>query len=197
MKKTLLATAALIAMSTSAFALTDLSAASLSAEFPTAQKIEVNRGLFRTKVEVIIDGQKIEIFYNNTTLQEVTRRTKTVSGSDVDQMRSNGMDVHDYEVGGQYYDETDYETDGSDRHNGNDRNDDNDRSERENRRSERHSDRNETRDHDSGSNDFGSDNNDGFDDRGSNDHKYERDDHDSERSHKDDDHKGNDNDWDD
>lgn len=194
MKKTLLATAALIAMSTSAFALTDLSAASLSAEFPTAQKIEVNRGLFRTKVEVIIDGQKIEIFYNNTTLEEVTRRTKTVSGSDVEQMRSSGVDVHDYEVGGQYYDETDYETDDSDRHDGNDRTD---REDRDNRRSERHSGKTETRDRDSGSNDFGSDDNGGFGDHDSNDRDGERDDRDGERSHQNDDHDGNNNDWDD
>lgn len=187
MKKTLLATAALIAMSTSAFALTDLSAASLSAEFPTAQKIEVNRGLFRTKVEVIIDGQKIEIFYNNTTLEEVTRRTKTVSGSDVEQMRSSGVDVHDYEVGGQYFDETDYETNDSDRHDGNDRNE---REDRETRRSERHSGKTETRDRDSGSNEFGADDN-----GGSGDHDVN--DRDGERSHQNDDHDGNDSDWDD
>ena len=87
MKKLILSTTALVMLSGSAaLALDNLDTDTIVAEFSTAQRIEIKRGLFRTRVEVLIDGQWIEVVYDNATVDEVSREVEELSDEDLEEI---------------------------------------------------------------------------------------------------------------
>lgn len=80
MKKLILSTTALVMLTgTSAIALDNLETDTIVSEFATAQRIEIERGLFRTKVEVLIDGTWIEVVYDNATFEELSREVEPLT----------------------------------------------------------------------------------------------------------------------
>lgn len=132
MRKIALTTAALLAMTvTTAHA--ELTQDQIVAMFPGAQKIEIKRGLTTTKVEVIIDGQEVEIYFDNATDEELRRETKTLTASEqeeVDREVSSALKVeveHEDEDEDEFEDEhEDEHEDGDDHDEGDDDSDDDD-----------------------------------------------------------------------
>ena len=110
MKKFILSTTAMVMISSSAaYALADLTTESIVAEFATAQKIEIKRGAFTTKIEVIIDGVKTEYTFNNTTLEEVKREVYTLTAEEIEALKT------DYGIEVEYDDDDDRDDDDDDR----------------------------------------------------------------------------------
>ncbi|MDG2340893.1 MAG: hypothetical protein P8L32_06840, partial [Paracoccaceae bacterium] len=94
MRKLILSTTAIVMLSSSAaLALDNLETETIVAEFSTAQRIEISRGLFRTRVEVVIDGKVIEIVYDNATFAEVNRVEEPLSQDDVDELEDEGIEI--------------------------------------------------------------------------------------------------------
>jgi hypothetical protein len=109
MKKFILSTTAMVMISSSAaYALADLTTESIVAEFATAQKIEIKRGAFTTKIEVIIDGVKTEYTFNNTTLEEVKREVYTLTAEEIEELKT------DYGIEVEYDDDDDRDDDEED-----------------------------------------------------------------------------------
>ena len=109
MKKFILSTTAMVMISSSAaYALADLTTESIVAEFATAQKIEIKRGAFTTKIEVIIDGVKTEYTFNNTTLEEVKREVYTLTAEEIEELKT------DYGIEVEYDDDDDRDDDDRD-----------------------------------------------------------------------------------
>jgi hypothetical protein len=121
MKKFILSTTAMVMISSSAaYALADLTTESIVAEFATAQKIEIKRGAFTTKIEVIIDGVKTEYTFNNTTLEEVKREVYTLTAEEIEELKT------DYGIEVEYDDDDDRDDDDDDDDLDDDRDDDRD-----------------------------------------------------------------------
>lgn len=94
MRNTILSTTALVLFTSgSAIALESLETSAIVAEFSTAQKIEISRGLLRTRVEVVIDGKLIELVYDNTTFQEVSREESPLSARDIADLEDEGIEI--------------------------------------------------------------------------------------------------------
>ena len=133
MKKFILSTTAMVMISSSAaYALADLTTESIVAEFATAQKIEIKRGAFTTKIEVIIDGVKTEYTFNNTTLEEVKREVYTLTAEEIEELKT------DYGIEVEYDDDDDRDDDDDDRDD--DRDDDCDGDKDDDRRGDRDGD---------------------------------------------------------
>ena len=177
MKKFILSTTAMVMISSSAaYALADLTTESIVAEFATAQKIEIKRGAFTTKIEVIIDGVKIEYTFNNTTLEEVKREVYTLTAEEIEALKT------DYGIEVEYDDDDDRDDD----------DDDNDRDEEED---DDDDDRDDDRDNERDGDDDKDDDRRG--DRDGDDEDDDRDDEDDDRDDDDDDREDDEDDDDD
>jgi len=162
MKKFILSTTAMVMISSSAaYALADLTTESIVAEFATAQKIEIKRGAFTTKIEVIIDGVKTEYTFNNTTLEEVKREVYTLTAEEIEELKT------DYGIEVEYDDDDDRDDD----------DDDDDRDEEEDDDDDDDDDRDDDRDGDDDKDD---------DRRGDRDDDDDREDDDDDREDEDD-----------
>jgi len=94
--------------------------------FPGAQKIEIKRRANTTKVEVLVDGEKIEVTFDNATNQIRKRETERLSDNDL----ADELDDIEQHNGDTYADE-DHDRDEADDDSDDDRgsshdNDDND-----------------------------------------------------------------------
>lgn len=133
MRKTLLTTVALMAFTPLA-AFAELSTDDIVALFPGAQKIEIKRGLTQTKVEVYVNGEKIEVVYDNATDEEVKRETETLSEEQSSALKIEieeyhaGEDDEDDEDEDEFEDDDDHDDDGTDESDDDDEEDDDDES---------------------------------------------------------------------
>ena len=142
MKKFILSTTAMVMISSSAaYALADLTTESIVAEFATAQKIEIKRGAFTTKIEVIIDGVKTEYTFNNTTLEEVKREVYTLTAEEIEELKTDyGIEVEYDDDDDRDDDEEDDDRDEEEDDDDDDRDDDRDDDKDDDRRGDRDGD---------------------------------------------------------
>lgn len=166
MRKIALTTAALLAMTVTA-AHAELTQDQIVAMFPGAQKIEIKRGLTTTKVEVIIDGQEVEVYFDNATDEELRRSVHVLSAAEQDEVNREVGSVLKVEVEGEDDDSQDvdeFEDEHEDEHeDGDDHDEGDDDSEDDDSEDDDHEDDHED-DHDDDEDDDDDDDDEGDDD---------------------------------
>jgi hypothetical protein len=126
MHKVLLTSIAFLAAGVPVTAFAEMTTEEIVDMFPGAQKIEIKRRANTTKVEVLVDGEKIEVTFDNATNQIRKRETERLSDNDL----ADELDDIEQHNGDTYADE-DHDRDEADDDSDDDRgsshdNDDND-----------------------------------------------------------------------
>ena len=83
MHKVLLTSIAFFAAAVPVSAFAELTTQEIVDMFPGAQKIEIKRRASTTKVEVLVDGEKIEVTFDNATNQIRKRESERLSDNDL------------------------------------------------------------------------------------------------------------------
>jgi len=83
MHKVLLTSIAFLAAGVPVTAFAEMTTEEIIDMFPGAQKIEIKRRANTTKVEVLVDGEKIEVTFDNATNQIRKRETERLSDNDL------------------------------------------------------------------------------------------------------------------
>ncbi|EKE71208.1 hypothetical protein [Celeribacter baekdonensis] len=83
MHKVLLTSIAFLAAGVPITAFAEMTTEEIVDMFPGAQKIEIKRRANTTKVEVLVDGEKIEVTFDNATNQIRKRETERLSDNDL------------------------------------------------------------------------------------------------------------------
>lgn len=115
MHKVLLTSIAFLAAGVPVTAFAEMTTEEIVDMFPGAQKIEIKRRANTTKVEVLVDGEKIEVTFDNATNQIRKRETERLSDNDLadelDDIEQHNGDTYADEDHDEADDENDDEAD--------------------------------------------------------------------------------------
>ncbi len=115
MHKVLLTSIAFLAAGVPVTAFAEMTTEEIIDMFPGAQKIEIKRRANTTKVEVLVDGEKIEVTFDNATNQIRKRETERLSDNDLadelDDIEQHNGDTYADEDHDEADDENDDEAD--------------------------------------------------------------------------------------
>lgn len=168
MRKLLLSTALIVSLSPVA-AMAKMTTQEIVDMFPGAERIEIKRGVRATKVEVIVNGEKVEVTFDNVTNEERSRETRRLTEQEVRRALSDDGGFEDEtddqdELDDQDERDDDMEDDGDDRDGRDDDGEDDDRNDDDGEDDDRNDDDRSSDDDRGGDDDGGDDDDEGDDD---------------------------------
>ncbi|SFJ94747.1 hypothetical protein [Celeribacter neptunius] len=94
MRKFLLSSALVVALSPVA-ATAELSTQEIVDMFPGAQRIEIKRGIRATRVEVYMNGEKLETSFDNETNEQTRRETRRLGNAELSALEEMNASAED------------------------------------------------------------------------------------------------------